>query len=75
MVDTVGAYEVPVATAVPPVDAVYQLMVPALATADKLATPEPHKVAPVTEVILGAPAIETVAVLFVETGVLHVNPE
>ena len=44
----------PVETAEPPVDAVYQLTVPALAVAPKVTVPEPHLLLGVVAVIVGA---------------------
>ena len=47
-------YEVPVARAVPPEILENQLMVPALAEADKVNVPLTHAVPPVTELIVGS---------------------
>ena len=44
---------VPVAKLVPPVAALYQLIVPALAAAVKLTVPVPQRLAGVVEVIVG----------------------
>lgn len=44
---------VPVPKLAPPVEAAYQLMVPALAVALKLTVPVPHRLPAVTAVIVG----------------------
>ena len=46
-------YDVPVAKAVPPVDAAHQLIVPALAVAERASVPEPQTDAGVVPVIVG----------------------
>lgn len=54
MVEILGVvYEVPVAKAVPPVDAAHQLIVPALAVAERASVPEPQTDAGVVPVIVG----------------------
>lgn len=55
---------VPVPKDAPPVEAAYQLMVPAAAAACKVAVPVPHIEAPVVEVKVGsALTVATTAVL------------
>ena len=57
-------YEVPVAILVPPVEAAYQLIVPALAAAPKVTEPMPQRLLSVVELILGmAFTVATTAVL------------
>ena len=54
MVEILGVvYDVPVAKAVPPVDAAHQLIVPALAVAERASVPEPQTEAGVVPVIVG----------------------
>ena len=54
MVEILGVvYEVPVAKAAPPVDAAHQLIVPALAVAERASVPEPQTDAGVVPVIVG----------------------
>ncbi len=59
----------PVAKLVPPVDAAYQLMVPALAAAVKATVPVPHLLAGVLEVMVGI--VFTVAATAVLVAVVH----
>jgi hypothetical protein len=61
---------VPVPSADPPVEAVYQLMVPALAVAFKSRVPASQRLAPVTPVILGV--VFTVAVTDVRVALVQV---
>ena len=61
---------VPVPSADPPVEAVYQLMVPALAVAFKSRVPASQRLAPVTPVILGV--LFTVAVTDVRVALVQV---
>ena len=57
-------YEVPVAKLVPPVEAAYQFMVPALAAAPKVTVPVPQRLLSVVDDILGiAFTVATTAVL------------
>ncbi len=57
-------YDVPVPSDVPPVDAAYQLMVPALAVAPKVTVPLPHTEPGVVPDIVGiAFTVATTAVL------------
>jgi hypothetical protein len=60
---------VPVPSADPPVEAVYQLMVPALAVAFKSRVPASQRLAPVTPVILGV--VFTVAVTDVRVALVQ----
>ena len=60
----------PVANEVPPVDAEYQLTVPALALAPKVTVPVPHLELGVVEEIVGAAAL-IVAVTAVLLAVVH----
>ena len=54
MVEILGVvYDVPVAKAVPPVHAAHQLIVPALAVAERASVPEPQTDAGVVPVIVG----------------------
>ena len=54
MLEILGVvYDVPVAKAVPPVDAAHQLIVPALAVAERASVPEPQTEAGVVPVIVG----------------------
>ncbi len=57
---------VPVPKTAPPVDSAYQLIVPALAVADKSSVPEPHLLDPVTLVIVGGDEILAVTAVRVE---------
>ena len=69
MVDEIDGvvYEFPVATAEPPVLAVYQFTVPALAVAPRLTAPLPHSEAGVVEVMVGIDfTVAVIAVLVVE---------
>ena len=57
-------YEVPVAKLVPPVEAAYQLIVPALAAAPMVTVPVPQRLLAVVDDILGiAFTVATTAVL------------
>ena len=58
-------YEVPVAKLVPPVEAAYQLMVPALAAAPKVTVPVPQRLLSVVELILGITLIVAITALLV----------
>ena len=62
-------YEVPVAKLVPPVDAAYQLIVPALAAAPNTTVPVPQRLLSVVPEILGIAF--TVAVTNVLLAVVH----
>ena len=61
--------DVPVATLVPPVAALYQLMVPALAVAARVAVPVPQRFAGVTPTMVGIAF--TVAATAVLVAVVH----
>jgi hypothetical protein len=61
---------VPLPRATPPVGFAYQLIVPALAVADKLRVPASQRLEPVTPVIVGS--LVTVAVTVDRDGVVHV---
>ena len=66
-------YEVPVAKLVPPVEAAYQLMVPALAVAPKVTVPVPQRLLSVVELILGIVfTVAITAVLLVVVQLLAV---
>jgi hypothetical protein len=69
-----GEYDVvDVATAVPPVDAVYQLTVPDDAVAPRVTVPGPHTVAAgEVAVIVGATQAVTTAPLKVKSLILYV---
>ena len=55
---------VPVPSELPPVEAAYQLIVPALAAAPKVTVPVPQRLAPVVDEIVGiAFTVATTAVL------------
>ena len=62
-------YDVPVAKLVPPVAALYQLIVPALAAAPNTTVPVPQRLLSVTPDILGIALI--VAVTAVLVAVVH----
>ena len=63
-------YDVPVPREVPPVEAAYQLMVPALAVAPKLTVPASQREAGVVPEMVGvAVTVATTAVLGAETQV------
>ena len=71
MLEIEGVVKVfPLPNAVPPVGLAYQLMVPALAVADKLRIPASQRLAPDTLVMLGFDVM--VAVTAVRDGVVHV---
>lgn len=66
---TVGLKLTPVFTNVPPTDASYQLIVPALADAESATLPGPQRLPPVTEAMAGI--VLTVAVTAVLAAVVQ----
>lgn len=60
MAVTLGEKLVPDESAVPPEASAYQKTVPALAVAEIVTTPEPHRVAGVVEVMVGTSVIVAV---------------